>query len=167
LELQEHLAVIAISYRFIDNLEPRYWAKPGSRRIVFGMAQRQHGEGTLIICEGEFNAMSIAQVCLEELPRIDVLSFGGETQSRPDVLRKIAKDYGTVIVWKDKPEKASGLRSDLGRHDDIALCSPEIEGTKYDANALLQRGWLGDFLRETINPTTAIRGVSDIGLTSL
>jgi hypothetical protein len=143
---------IAISYRFIDDptLEPRYWAEPGSRRIVFGMMQRQNDEGTLIFVEGEFNAMSIAQACRDEIPFIDVLSFGGESQSRPDILRKVTKDYKRVIVWKDNPEKASGLRSDLGRHNDIALCSPEIDGTKYDANALLQKGWLGDFLRETL-----------------
>jgi 5S rRNA maturation endonuclease (ribonuclease M5) len=107
------------------------------------------GHDVLILVEGEFNAMSIAQVSAAQIMNIDALSFGSQSGSHQDVLRKVSQEYRRVIVWADDPEKAKEIRSTLKRPAD-ALCSPEIDGTKYDANALLQLGWLTDFLSEGI-----------------
>ena len=143
--------ITAIKYRFIDNLardpKKRFSMAKGSKTILFGLHVAA-GNDTLIFVEGEMNAMSITQISAYELLHVDALSFGSETGSREDVLNRVAKDYKHVIVWADKPERATAIRSSLVHTADV-LCSPEIDGVKYDANALLQKGWLADFLRET------------------
>jgi 5S rRNA maturation endonuclease (ribonuclease M5) len=145
--------ITAIKYRFIDALAKleksrRFMMAGGSKPIIFGL-HAAAGHDVLILVEGEVNAMSIAQVGAAEVMNIDALSFGSQSGSHQDVLRKVSQEYRRVIVWADDPEKAKEIRSALKRPAD-ALCSPEIDGTKYDANALLQLGWLSDFLVEAI-----------------
>ena len=145
--------ITAIRYRFIDDLAKqeksrRFMMAEGSKPIIFGL-HAAAGHDVLILVEGEFNAMSISQVSAAEVMNIDALSFGSQSGSHQDVLRKISQEYKRVIVWADDPEKAKEIRSALKRPAD-ALCSPEIDGTKYDANALLQLAWLTDFLVEAI-----------------
>jgi DNA primase len=58
---------------------------------------------TLVLCEGEINAMSIWQATAGE---IDVLSLGSESvQLSKSAIRAILR-YGRVIVWVDKGEIA-------------------------------------------------------------
>lgn len=145
--------ITAIKYRFVDDLAKqeksrRFMMAEGSKPIIFGL-HAAAGHDVLILVEGEFNAMSIAQVSAAEVMNVDALSFGSQSGSHQDVLRKISQEYRRVIVWADDPEKAKEIRSTLKRPADV-LCSPEIDGTKYDANALLQLGWLTDFLIEAI-----------------
>ena len=145
--------ITAVKYRFIDDTTKqgkryRFMMATGSKPIIFGLHVAA-GHNVLILVEGEINAMSITQVSASELMNIDALSFGSQSGSRPEVLRKVSHEYKRVIVWADDPEKAQAIRAALHRPAD-ALCSPEIENVKYDANALLQLGWLTDFLIETI-----------------
>ncbi len=149
-------SITAIKYRFIDgDPDKRFMMAAGSKPILFGL-QAATGRDVLIFVEGEINAMSITQISTEELLHIDALSFGSETGSRKDVIRMVAQDYQRVIVWADDPEKAKTIRSSLTRPAD-ALCSPKINGVKYDANALLQKAWLADFLQETINQSQTVQ----------
>lgn len=150
--------ITAIKYRFFDDLarDPgkRFAMAKGSKTILFGL-QAAAGQDVLIFVEGEINAMSITQISAQELLHIDALSFGSEAGSRADVLRTVAQDYQRVIVWADDSDKATAIKSSLARPAD-AFCSPVIDSVKYDANALLQKAWLADFLRETIKqPQTA------------
>jgi hypothetical protein len=141
--------ITAIKYRFIDgDLKHRYMMARGSVQILFGL-QAAAGHDVLILVEGEINAMSISQTSAYELLHVDALSFGSDTGSRLHVLNRVAQDYKRVIVWADDAERSNAIRSSLARPAD-ALCSPVIDGVKYDANALLQKAWLSEFLRETL-----------------
>jgi len=151
--------ITAVKYRFIDDLAKRdpgrrFGMAEGSKPILFGL-HMAGGQDTLLLCEGEFNAASITQVANDTIPGLDALSFGSQSGGRADILRQVADGYQRVIVWADDPEKANEIRLSLARPAE-ALCSPQIDGTKYDANALLKNGYLADFLRETIQtPTNA------------
>jgi hypothetical protein len=115
---------------------------------------------TLVVVEGELNAMSIAQVAggVGERHdwRVDVVSLGSETQrlSADDVA--FCKCYGRRLAWLDKRSAAARLAQQLGAD---ALASP---GDK-DANDLLQSGLLGGFLAATLvataSSTAAVEGV--------
>lgn len=151
--MDEEETITAIKYRFIDELAKdkshRYTMAKGSKQILFGM-QIAGGHETLILVEGEFNAVSIAQQTSNlEGYSIDALSFGSETASHESILRTVAGDYQRVIVWADNPDHASKISHALNRPA-MAICSPEIDGLKYDANTLLQNGYLAQFLQETI-----------------
>lgn len=142
--------ITAIKYRFIDDLarDPKHRYTSVGTPILFGL-HAAAGHDVLILVEGEINAMSIMQVSARDLLHIDALSFGSQSGGRIDVLKRVAQEYRHAIIWADDPEKADQLRSLLDRPAS-ALCSPDIDGRKYDANALLQADWLGGFLREVI-----------------
>ena len=99
---------------------------------------------TLVLCEGELNAMSIWQ--LANGLRWDVLSLGSESQKLTDSARDFAGRYGHVIVWMDKPAAVKRLISQLGNATGVS--SPVIDGTEHDANDLLRTGQLLEFLLE-------------------
>lgn len=107
---------------------------------------------TLIVVEGEINAMSIAQVAggVGERHdwRVDVVSVGSETATLSDVNLEFAQRYGRRLAWLDKRSAAARLAQQLGAD---ALASP---GDK-DANDLLQNGLLGGFLAATLVATAS------------
>ena len=93
---------------------------------------------TLVLCEGELNAVSVWQVAAES--GVDVLSVGSESQHTPESMVAIAARYGQVICWFDRPEIArSAAKSLPGAH---AVQSPAGK----DANDLLQAGLLSKAL---------------------
>lgn len=97
---------------------------------------------TLVIVEGELNAMSIWQIA--EAWRWDVLSLGSESQKLPDGGRRLAERYDRTIVWMDKPEIAKSVMVQIAGA--VAVSSPIIEDRAMDANDLLKMGELGNFL---------------------
>ncbi len=147
--------ITAIKYRFIDDLakdkDKRYTMAKGSKQILFGL-HMAGGNETLILIEGEINAVSITQAAMRDIPHIDSLSFGSETASHANILQAVAEDYQRVIVWADDPDHANTIRLSLDRSAE-AICSPVFDGVKYDANTLLQKGLLSPFLQETIKHT--------------
>ena len=93
---------------------------------------------TLVLCEGELNAVSVWQVAAES--GVDVLSVGSESQHIPESMVAIAARYGQVICWFDRPEIARSAAKALpGAH---AVQSPAGK----DANDLLQAGLLSKAL---------------------
>jgi hypothetical protein len=145
--------ITAVKYRFVDELAKRekgrrFGMAKGSVPILFGL-QTAALKNTLVLCEGEINSMSIVQVAMNELLGLDSLSFGAESMGYRDVVRVAVREYERVILWADNPAKANAVRTSLARSVE-AICSPEIDGVKYDANALLQKGYLTEFLRETL-----------------
>lgn len=93
---------------------------------------------TLLIVEGELNAMSCWQVASET--HLHVLSLGSEGQAIPAAALPLIQRYGQVLVWADKERIAQGLMAKLPGA--VGIQSP---GGK-DANDLLQAGLLGGFL---------------------
>ena len=61
-----------------------------------------HKARTLLITEGEINAMSIWQVAHES--RLDVLSVGSESARLTPAMLQIAQQYGQVLIWADRAE---------------------------------------------------------------
>lgn len=97
---------------------------------------------TLVIVEGEINAMSIWQVANGW--RWDVLSLGSESQKLPDGGRLLAERYGRTIVWMDKADVAKKMMSQIP--GSVAISSPIVDGRKVDANDMVQTGQLAEFL---------------------
>jgi hypothetical protein len=148
--------VVALRYRFIDPplvqkpdelVFNKMLSKSGSRfggllfggQALLGAGERQR---TLVICEGEMNAMSIWQVGHDA--GVDVLSIGSESSTITDPMIQYAAQYRHRIVWMDKQEQAKRVGDAFGAQ--VAARSPTIGEREYDANALLITGRLGAFL---------------------
>lgn len=93
---------------------------------------------TLVICEGEINAMSIYQIASET--KVDVLSLGSESQHLTPAMVDYARQFRHIIVWADRPQVAKNLMAALPGAYGVA--SPDGQ----DANDLLQAGHLGGYL---------------------
>jgi hypothetical protein len=93
---------------------------------------------TLLLCEGELNALSIWQA--QHDAHLDVLSLGSESQRLTPEMIAMAQQYKRVIVWADTNDIAWQLQETI----------PGARGVKspngQDANDLLQNGLLGGFL---------------------
>lgn len=99
---------------------------------------------TLVIVEGEINAMSIWQVA--QRWQWDVLSLGSESQKLPDGGRILAERYGRTIIWMDKADIAKSIMAMIPGA--VAISSPLVDGKKVDANDMLCSGQLSEFLSE-------------------
>lgn len=138
--------VTAIKYRFLDSGGLRYTSKAGGQCIAFGLGLAGKHHQTLWLIEGELNAISLWQALTRAgCVNWDVVSFGAEHGATSPVIRSLAGNYRQVIVWADDPgQVASDMRA---IPDAFGLRSPEYDGQKLDANALLQRGILAEFAR--------------------
>lgn len=112
---------------------------------------------TLVICEGELNAISIWQTCNHW--NWEVLSLGGESAHVPQVvIEQYAKHFQRVLIWKDQPHKA---RAEMAAFGPLAYAVNSIpvldeagkpvigddgKPRQMDANDLMQKGLLGGFL---------------------
>lgn len=100
-------ALQAIQYRYLApalTKRERYGQKAGGERLLFGLPLLT-GAPTLILVEGELNAISLWQVCHDW--HVDVLSWGSQGNLlRPAVLASVAKviqqGYQRVIFWADE-----------------------------------------------------------------
>jgi hypothetical protein len=138
--------ITAVKYRFIDGLASedksrRFGQRKGSVPILFGTNYATPGNDTLLLLEGEFNALSVWQL---QLPRVACLSFGSQGGGKPEILQALATRYRRVVIWCDDPELARKYQAIIPESD--ALQSPIIEGVKWDANQMLQVGCLFDFI---------------------
>lgn len=111
-----------------------------SGHLFGGLGLLRYGEElrTLIICEGELNALSIWQAVHDT--GVDVLSTGSEGQQLTPAMVKYAQRFKHVIVWADRAAVADALRTVLPDCD--ARQSPNGQ----DANDLLRAGKLIAFL---------------------
>lgn len=95
---------------------------------------------TLVLCEGEINALSIWQTCHGW--NWDVLSLGSESARLTSAMVDYARRFERVIVWMDKPEVAKQMQAIIGSG---AWAMNSLDGER-DANDLLQVGHLGGLL---------------------
>jgi hypothetical protein len=143
--------LFAVKYRFIDDLAKddkgkRFGMLKGSKPVLFGFQHILLGtDDTLLLVEGEFNAMSVWQ-CMPS--RVSVMSMGSQNVSRPEVLRVVADRFKRVFVWMDDATQAASVAKSLQHVNAQALRSPEQDGTKYDANQFLQIGLLPKLMTE-------------------
>lgn len=159
-----------IRYRLLAPADPRrkMIAEPGSSfaGLLFGAQALLPGwtqplpNGTdvlahrsLILVEGELNAMSIYQLAYDA--RCDVLSLGSESAHIPDTFLPVAARYRCVLVWMDKEGRA---RAEAGRLNNAAAAWSECDGCKADANDHLQAGTLGPLLASLLTRATPPHG---------
>ncbi len=147
---QQGQRLCAIQHRFIEpglDKSERFSQRKGGERRMFG-TQNLAGRETLLLVEGELNALSLWQI---DIGFADILSWGpqGNLLHSP-VLKQIVDlttRYQRVVVWADDSDVArqavlhlqdSGLSPATPAH---AICSPQ----GLDANDLLQRDLLTAF----------------------
>ena len=93
---------------------------------------------TLVLCEGEINALSIWQTCHGW--NWDVLSLGGESAKLTPAAIDYARRFGRAIIWMDKPDIAKAVMTAIPG----AWGMNSLNGK--DANDMLQQGLLGGLL---------------------
>jgi hypothetical protein len=131
----------AIQYRFFGPgiaRHDRFGQKAGGQRTLFGL-HRLVGRPTLIVTEGELNAISCWQVAGAW---VDVLSIGSQENARQarvnGALQSVALPYRRVIAWLDERELALTVTDRIAPFNGTAIWSEH----GLDANDLLQRGLL-------------------------
>ena len=140
--------IVGLKYRLPQQAgSMRYCSAKGSTfNVPFGVQTLQAWRLGLLIVEGEINALSCFQV-LEALANehgakrwVDVVSTGSETPSAALLWRlaELAGRRGWCVVWSD-----SGRVTIPGAH---SIVSPTSDGVKLDANEMLKRGTLKDYL---------------------
>lgn len=151
------VGLTALKYRFLDSQghQDRFGQRRGSQQIFFGGHLLGQHHDTLILCEGELNAVSIWQA-LHALNRTDadVVSFGGQGAAVAAPVLTLARGYRRIILWADETAPVRACLAALGPRA-FGLRSPTIateEATtiKLDASVLLQRGLLGDLLQRAL-----------------
>jgi DNA primase len=149
-------SIHAVQYRFLpqcfvpERLErdltkgERFGQRAGGERILFGLDLLDGYRHTLVLVEGELNAVSIWQVCREQA---HVLSWGPQSNIlRPpvrDVAARIAARYSHVLIWADERGVAEEAARVLGVGERGHLLYSE-QGL--DANDRLRCGDLGEYL---------------------
>lgn len=144
--------ITAIRYRFLyPTGKQKISSLPGSKfgSALFGsqglpewvtMAPDEGRKGaeqfcTLILCEGEINAMSIWQVA--HGTNLHVMSVGSETGRLSAGAVTFAERYGRVIIWLDREDLVKQVREQIP--GSYGFASPNGK----DANDLLLMGKLG------------------------
>lgn len=154
----------ALKYRFLDSQGQgdRFGQLRGGQQILFGghLVGQQHD--TLILCEGELNAVAIWQAVYTPGDpaaytvggqAVDVVSFGSQGAAVAEPVLVLARAYQRVILWADEAAPVRACLAALGARA-FGLKSPLTADTlpvKLDANALLQRGLLGELLRRSLS----------------
>lgn len=130
--------VTAIQYRFLEPKAQRYTrfshAQCYGETVLYTLPAKANA--TVVLVEGEFNALSIWQ----DTP-YNVVSFGSQsiTIKTKEALQHTVEAYERVVVWTDQPQVAHGLIATLARPA-AAIVS------EHDANELLQRDQLRQIL---------------------
>ena len=139
----------AVQYRYFGPgiaRHDRFGQKAGGQRSLFGL-HRLSGQATLIITEGELNAISCWQVAQ---PWADVLSIGSQENVRQarvsETLKSAALPYRRIIAWLDERELALTVADRIAPFNGTAIWSEN----GLDANDLLQRGLLAARLANAV-----------------
>lgn len=135
----------AVQYRFIVPglaKQDRFSQRKGGERLLFGQDMRK-GRDTLILVEGEINAVSLWQTCHASA---DVLSCGSQEMNGKALrlAQAVAEEYQRVFVWLDELPRATAAVQAIAPGNGYALWS---EGG-LDANDRLQNGTLVEWLED-------------------
>lgn len=149
--------LVGLSHRLINPLDKRHKAPwhGGMAGHVSGLLCGWHthesGRDTLIIVEGILNAPSAFQVC----QNANILTPGTENTDPSAWPLQAIREYDQVIIWADKQEVADKWAAAVGGNV-TAIHSPVHSGVKLDANEMLQRGLLKDFLDRAMPDQTDV-----------
>jgi hypothetical protein len=142
---QADAALQAVQYRFIlpELAQPeRFSQRKGGERLLYGLDLCM-GRDTLVLVEGELNAVSLWQVLHG---RVDVLSCGSQeglaNRRTLRLLESIVEAYRRVFIWLDDLTRAAAAVPAIAPATGYALWS---EGGR-DANDRLRDGSLAAWL---------------------
>lgn len=145
-------AITGVKVRFVDDHPQgqRYTARPGSKFYLYGLFEITGAADTLLILEGEINALSVMQC---RPARVNTLSIGSDnfTEAQAALLKPLATCHRRVMIWTDEPAKSEKVKTAIAKVEAERLKSPMIDGRKHDANELLQAGILSDFISTILN----------------
>jgi hypothetical protein len=110
-------------------------------QAVLGCAE---GQRTLVICEGELNAISIWQITKNW--NFDVLSLGSESGKITQPMLDYAKRFGRLLIWLDREDLVERMMTIMP--ESFGIHARVVDGRKQDANNLLQAGTLGVMMAE-------------------
>lgn len=139
--------IVAVKFRCLNPQDPkrRFTQMRGGRQIVFG-AHLAVRRPTVIITEGEFNAMSL-WLALGDVA--DVVSFGGDANTSP--VNAVIGMYPSAVVWMDDVEKLNAAMANNMPHMRVA---PMRSPSGMDANDVLVqhgRGTLRELVQMRLN----------------
>lgn len=145
--------VLAVQYRFfVPGLAhgDRYAQWPGGERLLCGLHLLRRAS-TLVLVEGELNAVSIHQACLD----LDVLSWGPQANIlRPCVLERLDRvlqcGYERVLLWADDAALAERISVLISAHPSVPECIVRQPPAGLDANDLLQSGALSQLVSSLV-----------------
>lgn len=144
--------VTGVKYRFLSGTQRYTSRKVDDHRFpdnVFGRQTFTGAYDLLVVVEGELNAVSVWQAARGLGWRhLDVISVGAQDGIRARALADVVCDFRRVVLWADDAKVVTSGRQAAPRA--TMLQSPVIEGTKWDANAQLVAGVLGEFLQATL-----------------
>jgi len=129
--------LVGIRFRFLEEqsgyTKTAYAGSNFSGTLYGGHAIK--GRESLILCEGELNAITIWQ----ETDEFDALSIGSETTAiTPAMQRHLGERWQSIYMWVDKSERAEYLA--------LQFPGAQVIESEQDANELLQAGELEEIL---------------------
>jgi hypothetical protein len=142
--------IMAVRYRRIDPEADRYINEAGSACVLHGLHLINLNAPTLLLVEGELNAISSWQAAHDR--GVSVVSIGSQSMGEHTVqgISWLSAQFPRCIVWCDEPAKALQVRAAVRSPQVLPLQSPKPGGTKIDANDLLQQGLLRPFLERKL-----------------
>jgi DNA primase len=127
--------VTAVNYRFIAPQGAQRYTRYGFNQyygdaILYSLPPK--GGHTLVVVEGEINALSVHQAT-----PWDAVSIGSQNMTKKtlEALRNSAASYQHIKLYTDEPQVAASLRDALGGRGDVVVADG-------DANELLIQGRL-------------------------
>lgn len=93
--------VVGHKYRRINDGNPKYTAPTGQRTRMYNVCSLQADTDTIVICEGEFDALIVQQVGLA------AVSIPGVNNFKPHFPR-VLRGFPNVIVATDNDDKEDG-----------------------------------------------------------
>lgn len=147
--------ITSIQYRFVDGQGVRFGRFMYPKRSGGYTGQTilhrtpTRNSDTLIVCEGEINALSLWQAT-----SYDVVSFGSESSkgnaATKQAIADLAQRYDRVLVWADKGKIAAELAALIGNKAKAIRSPKGKDGEKRDANDLLQMGMLTEIIERRL-----------------
>lgn len=120
--------VVTLRFRALSNVEPKYLTMPGDASRLFNVNQLFKGGDTLVITEGEFDAISVA-----EYAGVPAVGVRGVSNWSP-VFARMIQDFTRVIVVGDGDPKGASFAEGLAEElEGVPVVLPDGE----DCNSVL------------------------------
>ena len=142
--------LMAVRYRRVDPQADRYINEPGSACVLHGLHLLDLNATTLIVTEGEFNAISIWQASRDL--GVAVVSIGSQSPGDATLhaVASLSRKYERCVVWCDEPTTALKVHGVVASPRVLPLQSPKPNNAKIDANTMLQQQVLRPFLERKL-----------------